>query len=97
MKKQKICIIGDGLAGLTTALTLKNLDLDIDVYYKKIKSVSNADKRITAVSESNYKFIYEKNILKKNKFFGHVKKYHCITNIKITYKIFLILTIREKI
>ena len=61
MKKQKICIIGDGLAGLTTALTLSNLDLEIDVYYKKNKNIVN-DKRITAISESNFKFLYRKNI-----------------------------------
>ena len=36
MKNQKICIVGDGLAGLSTTLTLKDLDLDIDVFYKKI-------------------------------------------------------------
>ena len=56
MKNQKICIIGDGLAGLTTALSLKNLNLDIDLYYSKKKS-KYSDQRITAISNSNYKFI----------------------------------------
>ena len=32
MKKQKICIIGDGLAGLTSTCALKNLNIDIDFY-----------------------------------------------------------------
>ena len=37
MKFQKICIIGDGLAGLTTALTLKNLNVNIDLFYRNKK------------------------------------------------------------
>ena len=58
MKNQKICIIGDGLAGLTTALVLKNLDLDIDLFYKKKFKVKK-DNRTTAISPSNYKFLKE--------------------------------------
>ena len=30
MKKQKICIVGEGLSGLTAALVLSNLDIDVD-------------------------------------------------------------------
>ena len=60
MKNQKICIIGDGLTGLTAALVLKNLNLNIDLYMPKKKS-TKIDKRITAVSESNYQFL--KNFL----------------------------------
>ena len=74
MKKQKICIIGDGLAGLTTALALHNLDLDVDVYYQKNKVTAITDKRTTAISESNFKFIFEKNIFKKKQIFWPCKK-----------------------
>ena len=62
MKNQRICIIGDGLTGLTTCLALKNLNLDIDFYCSK-KINNNFDKRITAISDSNYSFL--KKIEKK--------------------------------
>ena len=39
MEKQKICIIGDGLAGLTAAVILSTQNISIDLYTgKKIKS-----------------------------------------------------------
>ena len=38
MKKQKICIIGDGLTGLTSALVLSQLDLDIDLVSKNTQN-----------------------------------------------------------
>ncbi len=70
MKNQKICIIGDGLAGLTTALVLKNLDLDIDLFYKK-KLKLKKDNRTTAISPSNYKFFKEElNIKNASHFWG---------------------------
>ncbi len=54
MTRQKICIIGNGLTGLTTALILGKLNLDIHLIAapseKKIKDI-----RTTAISESNYK------------------------------------------
>ena len=56
MKNQKICIIGDGLTGLTTALALKNPNLNIDLYFPK-KNYNTLDSRITAVSDSNYVFL----------------------------------------
>ena len=34
MKKQKICIIGNGLTGLTTALMLGELDLEVNLIAK---------------------------------------------------------------
>ena len=64
MKNQKICIIGDGLAGLSTTLTLKNLDLDIDVFYKKTNK-SKQDNRTTAISETNFQFLSKQMKLKK--------------------------------
>ena len=69
MKNQKICIVGDGLAGLSTTLALKNLDLDIDVFYKKINQ-SNQDVRTTAISETNFQFLGKHIKFKKDLFWG---------------------------
>ena len=60
MKYQKICIIGDGLAGLVTAVTLKNLNIQVDLIYKKSKKEKTSDYRTTAISENNYKFLKSK-------------------------------------
>ena len=78
MKKQKICIIGNGLSGLITAQILGKLDVEIDLISKKSKNFF-LDNRTTALSPSNYKFI-SKNLPKKkaNIFFEckKVKLYH---------------------
>ena len=66
MKNQKICIVGDGLTGLTTALALKELNLDIDLFYKKNNKNLQNDKRTTALSQSNYEFL--KQIVKRKNF-----------------------------
>ena len=64
MIKQKICIIGNGLTGLTTALILGKLNLDIHLIAAPDKK-GRRDIRTTAISESNYKglidFIGKKN------------------------------------
>ena len=52
MKKQRICIIGDGLSGLVTCLAMKDTGLSIDLYSSP--GDDNFDKRITAISESNF-------------------------------------------
>jgi len=57
MKKQKICVIGDGLAGLTTALVLSKLDIEINLIFKNKKIKKFIDCRTTAISESNYSFL----------------------------------------
>ena len=60
MKKQRICIVGDGLSGLMTALALNKLDgLEVHLISKKIKSSKDKDKRTTAISASNYNFLSE--------------------------------------
>ena len=41
MKKQKICVIGDGLSGLTAALALSNLDIEVDFIIKNIQEKKN--------------------------------------------------------
>ena len=57
MEKQKVCIIGGGLTGLVTAITLSRLNLEIDLVTggninKKAKST-----RTIAVSQNNYDFL----------------------------------------
>jgi len=69
MKNQKICIVGAGLAGLSTTLTLKNLNLDIDVFYKK-DSTSSQDVRTTAISETNFQFLCKQMKFKKELFWA---------------------------
>jgi 2-octaprenyl-6-methoxyphenol hydroxylase len=56
MNKQRICIVGDGLAGLMTAVVLGRIPgVDINLIAKKEKK--NFDKRTTAISHTNFKFI----------------------------------------
>jgi|TARA_B110000211_G_scaffold229043_1_gene286194 2-octaprenyl-6-methoxyphenol hydroxylase len=76
MKKQKICIIGDGLAGLTTALSLIDLPLSIDLFHRKqsIKKNHKQDKRTTAISNSNYRFIKQITNIKDKNIFWSCKK-----------------------
>ena len=67
MEKQKICIVGGGLTGLVTAITLSKLNLKIDLitddnYNKNIKS-----NRTTAISQNNYDFLKKLNISKFSK------------------------------
>jgi len=65
MEKQRICIIGDGLAGLTTAIAISNLNnVKVDLISKKSKK--KPDNRTTAISESNLNFL-KANILRLNK------------------------------
>ena len=70
MNIYKICIIGNGLAGLSTASILSQKNITIDLYagsYKKQKTKN--DNRTTAISESSYQFIKKKlHIRKKNIF-----------------------------
>ena len=73
MYQQKICIIGDGLAGLAAAVILSKQSVSIDLYASNKKS-KNLDRRTTAISDSNY--LYIKNILNlgKSNFFWSIKK-----------------------
>ena len=55
MKKQRICIVGDGLSGLMAALALNKIEgLEVDLISKKNRN--SKDKRTTAISASNYEF-----------------------------------------
>lgn len=74
MKQQKICIIGDGLAGLTTAAILSKQNFSIDLYSGSKKKSKISDNRTTAISESNFQYIKDNlNLLKAN-FFWPCKK-----------------------
>ena len=74
MKKQKICIIGDGLTGLSTALALCRLNIDIHLIVRPTSKNSLLDNRTTAISPSNHKFLM-KHLKKPNLgFFGRATK-----------------------
>ena len=74
MKKQKICIIGTGLSGLTTAIILSKLNLNIDLFCEKNKKYPEQDKRTTALSENNFQFLKEKINFKNSNYFWPCKK-----------------------
>ena len=61
MKKQKICIIGGGLTGLVTAISLSKFDLEIDLIPGNLtKNFQSA--RTIAISDENFHFINKLNI-----------------------------------
>ena len=55
MKKQRICIVGDGLSGLMTTLALNSLE-GLEVHLISKKNKHSKDKRTTAISASNFEF-----------------------------------------
>ena len=57
MEKQKICIIGGGLTGLTTAIVLSKLNIKIDLISANSNSTHIKSNRTTAISQSNYNFL----------------------------------------
>ena len=69
MYPQKICIIGNGLAGLTTAAILSEENIIVDLYSPKVEKKTKKDNRTTAISESNYEFLKKKLHLKKLEYF----------------------------
>ena len=74
MRNQKICIIGDGLSGLTAALSLKNLNLEIDLFFKEAKKPFITDTRTTAISQSSFKFLKDEINIEKSNLFWPCKK-----------------------
>ena len=74
MNDQKICIIGDGLAGLMAAIILSTENVKIDLYSNKKKNNKNLDKRTTAISESNYQYIKKKLSFREQNLFWICKK-----------------------
>tara|TARA_B100000780_G_scaffold275989_2_gene243728 strand:- start:1722 stop:2864 length:1143 start_codon:yes stop_codon:yes gene_type:complete len=75
MNKQKICIIGDGLAGLSAAVILSKENIKIDLYVgNENNNKHRNDTRATAVSESSYQFIKKKININKKSFFWPCKE-----------------------
>ena len=75
MNTQKICIIGDGLAGLSTAIILAQENIKIDLYVgNDKKNKLKYDERTTAVSESSYQFIKKKINIKNQNIFWPCKE-----------------------
>jgi len=95
MNVQKICIIGDGLAGISTAVTLSNQNIQIDLYGSNKRSFYSNDNRTTAVSETSFQFIKQKlNIKKKNSFLWPCKEINLFFEEK--NKIISFLNFKEK-
>ena len=74
MNRQKICIIGDGLAGLTAAAILSKQNVCIDLYSGTKNKNKNLDIRTTAISESNFQYIKSNLNLTKSSIFWPCKK-----------------------
>ena len=73
MNKQRICVVGDGLSGLMTAITLNNIpELEVSLVAKK--QLRNKDKRTTAISDTNFNFFKENIKDLKNSYFWPSKK-----------------------
>jgi 2-octaprenyl-6-methoxyphenol hydroxylase len=66
MEKQKICIIGGGLTGLVTAITLSKLNCHIDLLAGNINQGLESN-RTVAISQNNYEFLNKQNIFKTKK------------------------------
>ena len=73
MKKQRICIVGDGLSGLMTVIALNNLpNLEVHLIAKENKRMN--DKRTTAISANNFNFIQDIMSTTNKKLFWPSKK-----------------------
>ena len=64
MKKQKICIVGGGLTGLVTAITLSKLNLKVDLITNNSYGKNTGSSRTVAISQSNYDFLRKLDIFK---------------------------------
>ena len=56
MKFQKICIIGDGLAGLASTAIFAKKNIQVDIFSANYKK-NIFDHRTTAISDSNFNYI----------------------------------------
>ena len=74
MTVQKICIIGNGLAGLSTAVILSHENIKIDLYAGNKLNKLKDDDRTTAISESSYQFFKKKLNIKNENIFCACKE-----------------------
>jgi len=64
MEKQKICIVGGGLTGLITAITLSKLNnIKIDLISNFNNTANMKSIRTTAISQNNYDFLKKLNVI----------------------------------
>ncbi len=87
MEKQRICIVGDGLSGLTAAIALDNLS-NVDVHLISRKITKKQDRRTTAISESNFNFLIDNfNSLNKKMFWPskHIQLFYETNKNKINF------------
>ena len=87
MEKQRICIVGDGLSGLTAAIALDNLS-NVDVHLISRKMTKKQDRRTTAISESNFNFLIDNfNSLNKKMFWPskHIQLFYETNKNKINF------------
>ena len=90
MNMQKICIVGDGLAGLSTAIILSQQNIKIDLYLgKNQKKKPKNNNRTTAISESSYQFVKQKLNIKNNFLFWPCKEINLFYEDKKNIKNFL--------
>ena len=61
MKRQKICIIGGGLTGLVTAITLSKLNCEIDLVTGNLANNLKSNRTI-GISQNNYNFLKKLDI-----------------------------------
>ncbi|MEC7150203.1 MAG: FAD-dependent monooxygenase [Pseudomonadota bacterium] len=73
MIKQKICVVGDGLSGLMTAVVLAKVP-GIEVNLIAKKGTKTKDNRTTAISDTNFKFINQNITSLGQKLFWPSKK-----------------------
>tara|TARA_Y100001970_G_C14214385_1_gene848766 strand:- start:459 stop:1631 length:1173 start_codon:yes stop_codon:yes gene_type:complete len=98
MKRQKICIIGGGLTGLLTAVTLSKINLEIDIISDNPKKKINSN-RTVAISQENLNFLKKLNLpkLKENLFWPSLKmKLYSYNEEKIFSEIFNLKSEKEK-
>ncbi|MDC0513772.1 FAD-dependent monooxygenase [Pelagibacteraceae bacterium] len=90
MSKQKICVIGNGLAGLMTAIILSKENIELDLYSSvNKKNKIKYDDRTTAISESNYKYIKKELNLSSQNFMWPSKQVNLFFEDKNIVKNFL--------
>ena len=73
MIKQRICIVGDGLSGLMTAIVLAKVP-GIEVNLIAKKGTKTKDNRTTAISDTNLKLINQNITSSGQKLFWPSKK-----------------------